>query len=188
MKQKYYPILGVAIILIILGIIIAINLPSILKEDRFDTATIEATVLSITKQDDERPDDSGQMRIDFIFNYVRNPEASYEPLSKSIVGTDISVKFSYSARPAKVRCKQIPVDTPVGETNTESPPIPFEGGYYIYTYYSGTCPGETVLQGVSEGDKIRFTINYAGPGASLYVGEYEIEMPISNFTISFYPP
>ena len=206
MKQKYYPILGVAIILIILGIIIAINLPSILKEDRstksaiFDTATIEATVLSITKHDAQRPDDSGQMRIDFIFNYVRNPEASYEPLSKSIVGTDISVKFSYSARPAKVRCKQIPSGTPNGEINhteqtspltpepaegIESPPIPFEGGYYIYTYYSGTCPEETVLQGVSEGDKIRFTISYAGPRIFLYVGKYEIEIPISNFT---YPP
>src|SRR3989344_701052 len=197
MKQKYYLILGVVIILIILGIIIAINPPSNLQEDRFDTATIEATVLSITKHDDQRPDDSGQMKIDSIFNYFRNPEASYESLSESVVGTNISVKFSYSARPAKVRCEQIPVVTPVGETSPpytketaplspepaegiESPPIPFEGGYYIYTYYSETCPEETVLQGVSEGDKIRFTIYYSETVQNTYVGKYEIEIPITN--------
>ena len=208
MKQKYYLILGIVIILIILGIIIVINLPSNLQEDRgtksaiFDTAIIEATVLSITKHDDQRPDDSGQIRIDSISNYVRNPEANYEPLSKSVVGTEIPILFGYSARPAKVRCEQIPVGTPyLGEPITQpeetAPPavqpeglyenksIPFEGGYYIYTYYTGTCPEETVLQGVSEGDKIRFTISYAGPRIFLYVGKYEIEIPISNFT---YPP
>ena len=163
---------------------------SAIFDTAFDTATIEATVLSIDQMGVERPSDSGRIRIDSISDYVRHPKANYDPLPESVVGTEINLDFLTSARPAKIRCEQLPSKNTTGETTsprteeTKSPAtesegngtraqaIPLENGYLIYTYYTANCPEEIVLPGISERDEIRFSISYSGVFPNIYT--YEI--------------
>ena len=191
MKQSPYLIFGIVAVLIIIGIIVIINpfsnQPQNGVEDLegkraiFDTTTIEATVLSVSLRRGERPDDMGQIRIDSISNYIRNPEDGYEPLPLSMIGTEVTVNFAYSARPTKIRCR--PGSAPPVEMILPDPRInvtqsnPFEDGYFIIHYYTDNytdnCPEEIILPGISEGDKIRSSISYY-PGRSLNIGKYEI--------------
>ncbi len=223
MKQKYYWIIGIVILIVIIGVIISI-LPSqqTIKEQSTappqDTGKIEATILSLRQIDwcpysqdptlpeseecplDTNPSDSATIIVDSILEYQRDPRAEYLPLS---VGMQFdNADFSYSSRPAKVI--HIPIQSeepgpelppptgPVQPPSVETPPIlgetppilgegeeqgksiPRENGLYVYTIYSGRFAEEyeTILSGVSEGDRIRIEIVYSDQGLSLE--EYEI--------------
>jgi len=187
MKSKSYLILGVLIILIIIGVALSKknSSPEIKIETPYDTAIIEATVLSVDLIGSENPSDRGQIRIDSISDYVRNPKADYAPLQD--LGSEIFVDFTYTARPAKIRCESIP-NIGVGSNETQkqetaplepeneeeySQPRPVEDGYFIYTYGTGNCPEEITLPGVKEGDRIRFSVSYNGDEVR-YVGKYEV--------------
>ena len=196
MKQKYCFMFGFIVIIGIIFLSGCIQLKptiEVMKIAPHDTVTIEATILSLTKNDvcpseekvcsvDTNPDDWGEIRIDKIIDYIRDPEAKYDRLSEG----DRRVKFFY-ARPSKIRCINLPSKEPEkaetkkqpietkepakGPSEVETKSIPREGNYFIYTYYTGKCPPEKILPGLNEGNKIRLTISYSG---DFSIGEYEI--------------
>ncbi len=164
-----------------------------------DSITMEATVLTLAKTDsclkneevcstDTVPRDYAKIRINKIVNYNQNSEVKYNSLEE---GQEVDVRFIYSARPAKLRCMSLPPEqqgsSSEEQSNEKRVPqkltdseieklnsVPKENGFYIYTYYTAQCPEEKVLVGVSEGNKIRFTLEYSGDLGNLHVKDYEV--------------
>lgn len=151
------------------------------------TIEIEATVISLsldTKIEGEEkypgyeyPKDAGVIKIDNILA-IHNPN-NWE-LKGIKEGNEVTVKFDYSARPAKIRIvpagKTPPAgETPVSHVPTFAKPIPKENGYFVYVIESTlvTEETETVLPGLDSGSKFKATVSYSSP-TRISVGKYEI--------------
>ncbi len=167
----------------------------------FDSGEIEATILSLRQYDycsyregiyseecsvDTNPSDSATILVDSILEYNRNSRSQFLPLSQ---GMELEAQFVYSSRPAKVvHIPIVAVPAEPSESRVESESegvlpkaqkpgdssVPRENGLYIYTVWSGRFAEEyeTILPGLSVGDKINVEISYSDFGISLH--EYEI--------------
>lgn len=186
MKQKHYLVFEIVAICIIL-ISGCIQENQTVKPDIMQCPTInlEATVISLSPDTNiecenkcpgyQYPKDTGVIRIDKIIS------GNYQKLKGIEEGSEITVQFDYSSRPAKIR--MIPVseepsnspEEPVSHVPTFAEPIPRENGYFIYNIETNLVGEETeiILPGLKVGSKFRATINYCSPDM-ISVGKYEI--------------
>jgi hypothetical protein len=165
MKQKHYLVFEIVVICIIL-ISGCIQENSTAKPDIMQCPTIN---LEATK-------DTGVIRIDKIIS------GNYQELKGIEEGSEITIEFDYSSRPAKIR--MIPAleeptsnspEEPVSHIPTFAEPIPRENGYFIYNIETNLVVGEIeiILPGLEVGSKFRATISYCSPNM-ISVGKYEI--------------
>ena len=187
MKQKHYLVFEIVVICIIL-ISGCIQENSTAKPDIMlcPTIDLEATVISLSPDTNiecenkcpgyQYPKDTGVIRIDKIIS------GNYQELKGIEEGSEITIEFDYSSRPAKIR--MIPAleaptsnspEEPVSHIPTFAEPIPRENGYFIYIIETNLVDEETetILSGLEVGSKFRATINYCSP-IMISVGKYEI--------------
>ncbi len=204
MKQKYYLMVGIITVLVIIGIIFTINYS---QQPRADTGgeiamvpkiDFQGTVVSLSLGDiPENPSDipygidAGIIRLDRIIS-INNPQNQKIEIEE---GDEITVNFAYNARPAKLRRDISPTCGPgqvfrinscytegceglgciVSAPLYEERPPEIEDNYIIYHLpKQGDEISETILPGVEENSKIRATVGILGSADSTVIGEYEI--------------
>ena len=150
---------------------------------KIPTVDLEATIITLSIDSDEDkfagrcpgskyPQDSAVIKVNKIDN-SNDPQGTVS----LAVEDEISVKFRYSARPAKLLRDPVlneqptsdDPETPSGYTNSLTRPIPIEEGYFIY-YLPIRKESEKTLSGLKEGDQIKVTGYYSLNG----IGEYEL--------------
>ena len=150
------------------------------------TINLEATIVSLSPDTNiecenkcpgyQYPKDTGVIRIDKIIS------GNYQELKGIEEGSEVTIEFDYSSRPAKIRT--IPAleeptsnspEEPVSHIPTFAEPIPRENGYFIYYIETNLVVGEIeiILPGLEIGFKFRATISYCSPNM-ISVGKYEI--------------
>lgn len=188
MKQKYYWIVGIIVLVIIAGFVIM----SIIREQGeplprlvlLPNVNFEGSIISLSLVGGEeeggditRPRDTAVVRIDKI----NSISSDFDWVSAGIEeGNEITVQFQYSARPAKI--KQIfdpEAPTSSGNETPVSATLSFtkENGYFVYSTKSGTITEETekILPGLEEDSKFKATGWYGYGGIQeITIGEYEI--------------
>jgi len=189
MKQKHYLVFEIVVICIIL-ISGCIQENSTAKPDIMQCPTInlEATIVSLSPDTNiecenkcpgyQYPKDTGVIRIDKIISIDNSANWELKGIEE---GSEITIEFDYSSRPAKIR--MIPAleetsnspEEPVSHVPTFAEPIPRENGYFIYNIETNLVGEEIeiILPGLEVGSKFRATINYCSPDM-ISVGKYEI--------------
>lgn len=150
---------------------------------KIPTVDLEATIITLSIDADEDncagrcpgskyPQDNAVIKVNKIDD-SNDPQGTVS----LAVEDEISVKFRYSARPAKlvrdpILDEQPTSDdprTPSGYTNPLTKPIPIEEGYFIY-YLPIQKNAEKTLPGLEVGNQIKLTGYYSLND----IGEYEL--------------